>query len=82
MFLVIVIGALVGVGLFLLGFAFGVHMSESSAAVRWFRAHEAAERARRASVEEVRAAWREKRAREAATYKALGYESEAERVIG
>jgi len=59
-----IIAALIGVGVFLLGFSFGVYMSEATAAVLWFREHAKAETARRKSVEEVRAAWREKRERE------------------
>jgi len=61
---VIIICALLAVGFFVLGLSIGIHITRESAAVKWFTEHEAAERARRASVEEVRAAWRERQARE------------------
>jgi len=56
------------VGAFAIGLILGVSITRSTAAVRWFEAHAEAERVRRESVNEVRAAWREKAARERALF--------------
>jgi len=63
---IFILGVL-GLG-FLCGFAMGVAAADAGAAVRWFNERQRAEAARRASVEEVRAAWREKHERERAAF--------------
>jgi len=67
--------AFVGVGVFIAGFVIGVLATNASAAVQFFDEHRKAEAARVASIEEVRAAWRDKAARER-----LAFEHKARKV--